>query len=195
LSCGWPDEWSRPTLPDSARLFFCGDRSRAAARVFRAALDAERNGAGPSLSELDRILVTGHAGVSLDLGSTVYGFHPDDTHLPSWQVFERLKKGETLPGVVRDDTAIFAALTGRGLPIRTFDVVLPDPQLRLFQMALDGERQISQHSYRFPDGEGDCNCVTWLERLGLPLLTGRMSEVAELSGFSTDPSRRFGRCV
>jgi hypothetical protein len=176
-------------------LFFVGDRSKAAARAFQAALDAEKIGVGTGLSELDRICVTGHAGVSLDLGSTVFGFHPDGTGLASWEAFERLKLGKALPGVVRDDSTLFASLQARGMPIRTFDVVLPDPQRRAFEMALDGERQISQHSYGFPDGDGDCNCVTWLERLGLPLLTGRMSEVAGLSGFATDPSRRFGRCV
>lgn len=176
-------------------LFFTGDRSRAVAQAVRLALVAEKNGFGPGPSEFDRILVLGHAGVSIDLGLTVYGFHPNGAGLAGWQLFDRLKGGQALPGMVRDDTAAFATIRARGLPVRAFDVILPDPQLRSFQTALDGERQISQHSYGFPDGDGDCNCVTWMERLGLPLLTGRMREVAGLSGFVSDPARRFGRCV
>jgi hypothetical protein len=176
-------------------LFFTRDRSGAAARALRLAFQMEKNGLGPGPSEFDRILVVGHAGVSIDLRLTVYGFHPDEAGLAGWQLLGRLKSGQAVPGVVRDDTAVFAAIRARGFPIRTFDVVLPDPQLRSFQTALDGERQASQYSYGFPDGDGDCNCVTWMERLGLPLLTGRMREVARLSGFSSDPTRRFGRCI
>jgi hypothetical protein len=176
-------------------LIFTGDRSRSAARALQLAFETEKKGLGPGPSELDRIRVVGHAGVSIDLGSTVYGFRPDGTGMAAWQLFDRLKSGQAVRGVVRDDTALFAMIRARGLPVRSFDVILPEPQLRSFQMALDGERQISQHLYGFPDGDGDCNCVTWMERLGLPLLTGRMGEVAGLSGFVSDPTRRFGRCV
>jgi hypothetical protein len=49
--------------------------------------------------------------------------------------------------------------------------------------------------YGFPDGDADCNCVTWIERLGLPLLTGRMDEFIALPGRAGYPSRRFGRCL
>ena len=59
----------------------------------------------------------------------------------------------------------------------------------------DGERKNSQYSYGFPNGDGDCNCTTWLERLGLPLLTGRMDEFIRLPGIVSHPSRRFGECV
>ena len=47
----------------------------------------------------------------------------------------------------------------------------------------------------FKDGDGDCNCITWIERLGLPLLTGRMDEFIGLPGRASHPSRRFGRCL
>jgi hypothetical protein len=56
------------------------------------------------------------------------------------------------------------------------------------------DRDSSQYSYGFPVGNGDCNCITWLERLGLPLLTGRMDEFIGLPGFVYNPSRRFGEC-
>ena len=45
------------------------------------------------------------------------------------------------------------------------------------------------------DGDGDCNCTSWLERLGLPSLTGRMEEFIGLPGIITYPNRRFGECV
>ena len=53
---------------------------------------------------------------------------------------------------------------------------------------------MSRFTYGFPDGNGDCNCVTWLERLGLPLLTGRMNELFGLPGIVSYPTRRFGEC-
>ncbi len=53
----------------------------------------------------------------------------------------------------------------------------------------------NQDSDGFPNGDGDCNCTTWLERLGLPLLTGRMDDFIGLSEFSANPDRRFGLCV
>src|SRR5207245_10369889 len=81
------------------------------------------------------------------------------------------------------------------LVLMSFEVVLPDPRFQDFRAALDGERRTSQYSYGFPDGDGDCNCITWLERLGLPLLTGRMSEFLGLPAITSNRSRRFGRCV
>ena len=142
----------------TVRVFmFRGDNSRTAVRSLRAAFDAERSGLGSGPPELDRILVVGHAGVSLDLGQTIYGFRPDEAGLPGWEVFAKLKRGEALLGVVRDHTAVFAAARARGLVVASFDVILPDPQQRAFAMTLDGERQVSQYSYGFPDGDGDCN--------------------------------------
>jgi hypothetical protein len=49
--------------------------------------------------------------------------------------------------------------------------------------------------YVFPDGDGDCNCTTWIERLGVPLLTGRMDEFAAVAGVALQVRRRFGVCV
>ena len=79
--------------------------------------------------------------------------------------------------------------------VEAFDVLLPEPAFQLFVAALGRERQNSQYSYGFPNGDGDCNCITWIERLGLPLLTGRMDEFIGLPGRRSHPSRRFGRCL
>jgi hypothetical protein len=175
-------------------LAFVGDRSRSFAAAFLKALDDEKNGRGPGPTVLACQLFAGHAGVSTDGGSTFYGFSPDGAGLPIWQVMDRLKHGHSFPGVVRDDSAVFSAAQRHGLSYSSFEVLLPDPTFQNFQGTLDGEKRKSQYSYGFPNGDGDCNCVTWLERLGLPLLTGRMNEFVGLAGASSNPSRRFGRC-
>src|SRR5262249_14392677 len=46
----------------------------------------------------------------------------------------------------------------------------PDPAFHNFQRKLSAERHKSQYTYGFPNGDGDCNCVTWLERLALPTI-------------------------
>ena len=84
-----------------------------------------------------------------------------------------MRNGDAFPGIVTDDTGIFTAARRHGLAVEAFDVLLPEPAFQFFVAALGNEKQQSQYSYGFPDGDGDCNCVTWSERLRLPLLTGR----------------------
>jgi hypothetical protein len=175
-------------------IAFRGDRSRAFVATFLGALRSERAGLGPGPTGLDCLLYSGHTGVSADGGAAIYGFTPDGNGVPVSQLMDRLRNGEAFPGLVRDDAAVFTTAQNRGLTLVSFDVILPDPQFQAFTRALDAERQKSQYSYGFPNGDGDCNCTTWLERLGLPLLTGHMNEFIGLAGLSS-PSRRFGRCV
>ena len=106
-----------------------------------------------------------------------------------------MRNGDAFPGIITDDTGIFTAARQRGLAVEAFDVLLPEPAFQFFVAALGDEKQQSQYSYGFPDGDGDCNCVTWIERLGLPLLTGRLDEFIALPGRASYPSRRFGRCL
>jgi hypothetical protein len=175
-------------------LAFAGDRSRLfVARVLGALLDG-MNGRGPGPSPLECLFLAGHAGVSTDAGATISGFHPDAGGLPAWQVVLGLRNGEAFPGIVTDDTAIFAAASQHGLVVEAFDVLLPEPEFQLFVAALGHEKQNSQYSYGFPNSDGDCNCITWIERLTLPLLTGRMDEFIGLPGRMSHPRRRFGRC-
>jgi hypothetical protein len=174
---------------------FRGDRSRAFAVTFLRALDDEKNGRGAGPTMRDCLLFAGHMGVSTDGCTTIYGFNPDVSHVPIWQQMDHLKNGEAFPGIVRDDTAEFSAAQRHGLTVQSFEVILPDPQFLDFVSRLDGERKNSQYSYGFPNGDGDCNCTTWLERLGLPLLTGRVDELIRLPGIVMYPSRRFGECV
>jgi hypothetical protein len=174
---------------------FRSDRSRAFAAPFLRALDDERKGRGPGPPPLDCLLYAGHTGVSVDNGNTVDGFNPDGGKHPLWQLLDKLKNGDAFPGVVRDDTAVFNAARKRNLIVLSFDMIFPAPGFQLFQSRLDDERRQSQYSYGFPGGDGDCNCITWLERLGLPLLTGRMDEFIGLPGIVSYLSRRFGECL
>lgn len=186
------------TIPSCRTLTvfaFRGDRTRAFAWAFLSALDEEKNSRGIGPTAVECLLFTGHAGVSIDRGTTIYGFNPDGLGLPVWQLMDRLRNGDALPGLVRDDTTAFREARNRGLMVHSFDVVLPQPRFQDFDGKLDGERKKSQYSYGFPNGDGDCNCITWLERLGLPLLTGRMDEFFGLPGVVSGVSRRFGECV
>jgi hypothetical protein len=174
---------------------FRGARFRPFVTAFLKATQDAKNGIGAGPTPLDCLLFAGHTGVSTDGGTTVYGFNPNGANLPAWQVMERLKNREALPGLVSDDKAVFTAAQQRGLALLTIEIILPEPRFEDFRTRLDAERVRSQYSYGFPDGDGDCNCATWLERLGLPLLTGYMDEFVVLSGISVLPRRRFGRCV
>jgi hypothetical protein len=176
-------------------LAFAGDRSGSfVAQVFSALRNAS-SGRGLGPSPLECLLLGGHAGVSTDAGAAVFGFNPDAGGLAAWQVVYRLRNGDAFPGIVTDDTGIFAAAHQHGLAVEAFDVLLPEPTFQFFVAALGNEKRQSQYSYGFPDGDGDCNCITWIERLGLPLLTGRMDEFDALPGRTSYPSRRFGRCL
>jgi hypothetical protein len=173
---------------------FGGDRSAFGQRV-RRALDDEKHGRGLGPSTVDCLLYAGHAGVSTDRDRAIYGFNPDIGGLPLGQAMERLRNGEAFAGVVSDDTHVFIAAARQGLNVLSFDVILPGASFQTFRRKLSAERRASRYSYGFPDGDGDCNCTTWLERLGLPLLTGSMDEFTDLLGINLYPRRRFGYCV
>ena len=107
---------------------------------------------------------------------------------------QQLLSGDAFPGVVHDDTHVFQSAKKRKRTILTFDVILPDPDFRDFENKLNDEITKSRYLYGFPNGDGNCNCTTWLERLALPLLSGKMDEFTGLPGFRDYPTRRFGRC-
>lgn len=71
-----------------------------------------------AFAEHDPLLHTGHVGLPIDRGATIYGFSP---HAPSEdprRVIDRLKRGDTFPGIIRDDRAVFeraAAASEQGL--------------------------------------------------------------------------------
>ncbi len=175
---------------------FHGDRSKAFIQAFYQKLADEKSGAGagPTLDECLRF--AGHTGVSIDGGTTVFGFNPNpDPTLKIWQVMDSLMNGDRFDGIVRDDTAVFTMAMQHQLPLETVEMRLPDVHFQTFESTLDAAKQASQSKYSFPDGMGDCNCVTWLERLGLPLLSGSMDAFIDLLKYTLYPSRRFGECV
>jgi hypothetical protein len=127
--------------------------------------------------------------------AVIWGFNPDSASTPLWQVMENLRKRLAYPGIVRDDTNVFAEASKRKLQVLTFDVILPEPAFQTFKQQLIAERKKSQYAYGFPNGDGDCNCATWLERLALPLISGSMDEYASMTVASSYPRRRFGQCT
>jgi len=174
---------------------FRGNRSPAFVRGVLGALDDQRNGRGPGPSKTECLLYSGHTGVSLDDDGAIYGFNADGGRDPLWRLMYNLRNGDAYPGIVLDDTAVFADAGRKRLVLLRFDITLPDPRFQAFRRKLIAERKQSQYSYGFPNGNGDCNCTTWLERLALPLLSGSMEEFTALPGFQRYPARRFGECV
>lgn len=176
-------------------ISFRGDRSRSFLIAISAQLLDQQHRGGPGPSPLEVVFFLGHAGLSMDGGHTYFGFGPDTGGLPTWQMLHELSNGVAFPGVVRDDTFPFVAARQRGLNCQSTKIVVPNSVFQRVANTLDAERRQSEYSYGYPDGDGDCNCLTWLERLGLPLLTGQMDEWERLS--NNRPARagwRFGKC-
>ncbi len=174
---------------------FRGDRTSTYREQFTQLLDDERKGRGPGPSVLQCLLFAGHTGISTDLEPTViYGFNPSTGNDPIYQVMDTLNRGEAYPGYVTDDTGVFAAAQQRGLTVLRYDIALSPASFATFQKKLQDEKKKreSQFTYGFPDGDGDCNCTTWIERLGLPLLTGRMNEFTTVQFVVAQARRRFG---
>jgi len=174
---------------------FRGNRGALGQKV-RKALDDQQYGRGPGPSPLECLLYAGHTGVSTDSDpAIIFGFNPDFGNLPLWQAMQHLRNGAAFPGAVTDDTLVFAEAQKRRFKVLTFDVILPAPAFQDFERNLNAERNKSRYTYGFPNGDGECNCATWLERLALPLTSGSMIEFATMTASSHYPRRRFGQCI
>jgi hypothetical protein len=171
---------------------FRGDRTIGFRQRFIQALNEERNGRGSGPSEIDCSIFAGHTGVSTNVEGVIWGFNPDRGIDPIWRLMDRLRGGDAYPGIVPDDTVVFTAAEGHGLTVLQFAVALSPPSFQSFRRKLTAERRHGRYTYGFPDGDGDCNCTTWMERLGLPLLTGRMDEFFAVTGVVAQVQRRFG---
>jgi hypothetical protein len=174
---------------------FRGDRGTIGQSV-RKALDDQKHGHGPGPSPQDCLLYAGHTGVSVDSEpDVIWGFNPDTGTTPLWQAMQNLRIGIAYPGIVSDDTIVFAEARKKKLQVLTFAVIFPNPAFQVFEQKLIAERNGSQYRYGFPDGDGDCNCATWLERLALPLISGSMDEFVSMTAGSRYQRRRFGQCI
>jgi hypothetical protein len=162
----------------------------------RRALDEQMHGLGLGPSPLECLLAAGHTGVSTDSEpNVIWGFNPNIGNHPLWQAMRRLRARQAYPGIVTDDTNVFAEAQRIGLKVLTFDVIFPEPGFLRFEQDLIAERPNSRFTYGFPNGDGECNCATWLERLALPLLSGSMEEFTTMTSSSRYPRRRFGQCI
>jgi hypothetical protein len=174
---------------------FRGDRG-AIGQSVRKALDDQKHGQGPGPSPQECLLYAGHTGVSVDSEpDVIWGFNPDVGNTPLWQAMHNLRMGSAYPGIVTDDTNVFTEAGKRKLQVLTLHVLLPDPTFQAFEQQLIAERNRSQFQYGLPNGDGDCNCATWLERLALPLISGSMDEFASMTAGSRYQRRRFGQCI
>jgi hypothetical protein len=144
------------------------------------------------------LLYAGHTGISTDEDDpeVIYGFNPRIGTIPIWQALDVLNAGGAYPGEVNDDAAVFAAAQQQRLTVLRYDIELSPASFAAFLSRLNAEQDDgSQLTYGSPDGDGDCNCTTWIERLGLPLLTGLIREFTAVTGVVAQSPRRFGVCV
>jgi hypothetical protein len=166
--------------------------------MFFRLLDDERQGRGSGPTAHQCLLYTGHTGISTDEDDprVIYGFNPRIGNVPIWQAMDVLGAGGAYPGEVRDDSAVFAAAQQQRLTGLSYGIEFSPASFAAFLSRLNAERDDgSQFTYGFPDGDGDCNCTTWIERLGLPLLTGLISEFTVVTGVLAQLPRRFGVCT
>lgn len=130
-------------------------------------------------AQADPLLYTGHVGLSLDRGATICGFSPLAPDIAPREVIARPKRGDTFPGIVRDDRAVFgcAAITAdRGLlgsPIYLWARPLDGPtsaSLRArLQSELLGQAPAERRYGWLVAREGVHNCATWPRSLGVVL--------------------------
>lgn len=129
--------------------------------------------------------VTGHVGYSLDGGNTIYGFGPSVPEgMPSFDAVRSLQGGNSYPGMITDDTAVFRnvvenpgiARGGSGSPQTVFEHNIPmTPQeFDAVQAAHDAIGLNSPQAdllYGFPNQNAfTCNCATFPgEQLGIPM--------------------------
>ena len=138
-----------------------------------------------------------HAGISLDVGQIVYGFNPAKGAFTTRNLLNHLKRHLAVPSEVRDDTQVFKDASLIGLQVEEIEILVPQAFYDHVEISLAAELKSSNYTYGYPDG--DCNCATWIERLGVPLFSGQMDELMMTLDFSMTQhslqKRRFGLCT
>jgi hypothetical protein len=136
------------------------------------------------------LIRAGHVGFAFEGDeSRVFGFHPtaeaaraigDDEAVLAW-----LRKLNTMPGTIQDDTAIFRravelAKTGARTTVWQVSIVVSDDEFqRIRNLTMLWYTEQKTFLYSFPPEEllpDRDNCATFPRRLGLPLLevTGQL---------------------
>jgi hypothetical protein len=143
---------------------------------------------------------------------TVHTFRGDRTRAFGQRVFGALndERNGRGPGPSRIDCLLFAGHTG--VSTNANGVIYdfnpnggPDPIWQVMQRLRSGDAYpgvvlddtavfttAQQHGLIVLSFD---NCTTWIERLGLPLLTGRMDEFTAVTGVAGQVRRRFGVCI
>jgi hypothetical protein len=134
------------------------------------------------------LLYTGHVGISFDRGETIYAFSPHSPDEAPREIIARLKRGDTYPGIVRDDRGIFeraAHAANRGLvgsPVYLWVQRVAAPTLaRIYARFLTEPLGLPLSEKRYGwlvAKEGVYNCATWPRTLGvaLPEETGQLAD-------------------
>lgn len=162
---------------------------------FRDKLQDDFKGTGPAPSREECLLYAGHAAVSLDGGRTLWGFNPDGGSLKAAGLINQLQNRQAFPGVVLDDTSAFRLARKHNVRIDVLRLFFPPPFFAEFEQRIQSEQSRSRYTYSFPNGEGDCNCLTWIERIGIPLFSGQMLEFMDSLKSVGYRDRRFGDCT
>jgi hypothetical protein len=141
-----------------------------------------------AFADTDPLLYTGHVGFSFDCGATVYGFSPHAPEETPRAVIDRLKRGDTFPGIVGDDRAVFARAAdaaARGLigsPVYLWVQPLDASALSHIHARFLAEplgRAFTTKRYGWLVArEGVYNCATWpgSRRVTLPEETGQLAD-------------------
>jgi hypothetical protein len=132
-----------------------------------------------AFAEADPLLYTGHVGLSFDRGATIYGFSPYAPGESPREVIARLKRGDTYPGIVRDDRAVFERATvaaDHGLlnsPVYLWAQPLDAPTLTRIHARFQAEplgQALAEKRYGWIVArESVYNCATWPHSLGVAL--------------------------
>jgi hypothetical protein len=143
----------------------------------------------PTIEEC--VLYAGHVGVSFTRRGPIYGFLPDTGETPPLEVVRSLKNGGVYPGKVSDDTHLFEAAAAASIQVVTVEYSYDIQTAVGIENVVLNELASTSLTYSFPGHQGDCNCVTWLARMGLrmPETTGRMTLLVQalLAEKATEP--------
>ncbi|MEJ8798680.1 PAAR domain-containing protein [Trinickia caryophylli] len=127
-------------------------------------------------------VVTGHVGYSFDGGQQIFGFGPKVPEgMPAYDAVQSLRHGESYPGIITDDTGVFASVAknpaiGRdGVPQTVIEQKIPLSQadfdaIKAAHEAIGVDNPMDNVFYGFPGKNANTyNCATFPSSLGIPI--------------------------